>query len=138
MSLFIKKEEKAGAENKTGQKSAKKKAAVVGVVKKTTPAVSGAISEIASTVLIEPVITEKSHEKMAESKYIFRVDGRAHKGSVQRAVEELYGVAVTKVNIIRIPAKRRNVGTKIGWKSGHKKAVVTLKAGDKIELFEGV
>lgn len=137
MSLFTKKEENSADENVSGQKEEKKPSPVAGGKKKVT-GLTGPISQIAPEVLIEPWITEKSHEKMAENKYIFKITNGARKGTTKKAVEELYGVTVMKVNIINIPAKQRSMGAKIGWKSGYKKAMVTLKKGDKIELFEGV
>lgn len=138
MSLFTKKEENAGGVEAGGKKKAVKKSSPAVVEKTKAVTASGLVSETASETLIEPWVTEKSHEKMAENKYIFKVTDKSRKGNVKKAVEGLYGVGVIKVNIINIPAKQRNIGSKIGWKSGHKKAIVTLKQGDKIELFKGV
>jgi large subunit ribosomal protein L23 len=87
--------------------------------------------------LIVPWITERSHNLMAENKYVFKVVKNSSKDEVKRAIEGLYKVTVTKVNSINIPAKKRIRGRTVGKKSGFKKAIVTLKQGDKIELFEG-
>jgi large subunit ribosomal protein L23 len=95
-------------------------------------------AEFASRFLLEPWITEKSHEKMAENKYVFRVSSEANKTSIKKSIEDLYKVTVTSVNIIHIPKKKRIYGRTKGFKSGFKKAIATLKEGDKIELFEGV
>lgn len=138
MSLFAKKEENVGDAKADKQKEEAKKISPAVAAKKKTADAVGSISETATEVLVEPWITEKSHEKMAEHKYIFKVASKARKGNVKKAIEELYKVVVVKVNIINIPAKQRSIGAKIGWKSGYKKAIATLKKGDKIKLFEGV
>ena len=94
------------------------------------------INQIAYKILIEPWITEEASRVAEMGKYIFKVDPRATKGQIGKAVEEVYGVKVEAVNTIKIPRKKRTRGAKIGWKSGYKKAVVTVKEGDKIDLFE--
>lgn len=96
------------------------------------------LGPVKSDVIIEPWITEKSHESMAENKYIFRVKQDADKKKIKSAIEGLYSVKVIGVNIINIPAKKRMYGRHEGTKSGYKKAIVKLKEGDKIELFKGV
>ncbi|MFH0969006.1 MAG: 50S ribosomal protein L23 [Patescibacteria group bacterium] len=95
-------------------------------------------ADFASRFLIEPWITEKSHQEMAQNKYIFRVSKDSSKVSVKKAVEDLYKVSVLDVNVVNIPPKKRIYGKTKGFKSGFKKAIVKLKKGDKIELFEGV
>ncbi|MDO8529710.1 MAG: 50S ribosomal protein L23 [bacterium] len=95
-------------------------------------------SDFAYRFLIEPWITEKSHQEMAQNKYIFRVDSKASKNNVKKAVEDQYKVKVINVNTVNIHPKKRIYGKSKGFKSGYKKAIVTLKKGDKIELFEGV
>ena len=94
-------------------------------------------SNIACKALIEPRVTEKSHDLMALNKYVFKVAKESDKNTIKKAIEELYGVKVIKVNIINIPSKKRIYARKVGWKSGYKKAIITLKKGDRIELFEG-
>ncbi|PIR73208.1 MAG: 50S ribosomal protein L23 [Candidatus Moranbacteria bacterium CG10_big_fil_rev_8_21_14_0_10_35_21] len=88
-------------------------------------------------ILVEPWVTEASTAMMEMNKYVFKVASRAEKGKIKRAVEGLYNVKVIAVNTINIPKKLRNYGNTPGWKSGFKKAIITLKEGDKIELFEG-
>lgn len=88
--------------------------------------------------LIEPWITEKSHDFLAQNKYIFRVAKSADKKKIKQTIENVYGVTVKKVNIVIIHPKKRMYGRKEGVKPGYKKAIITLKEGDKIELFEGV
>lgn len=95
-------------------------------------------SELVYRVLLEPWITEKTHQMVEESQYVFRVFSAANKFQIKQAIEELYGVTVEKVQTVTIPSKTRYFGRKSGKKSGFKKAVIRLKAGDKIELFEGV
>jgi large subunit ribosomal protein L23 len=88
-------------------------------------------------ILIKPVVSEKSYNQITENRYTFRVHPDAHKTQVRQAVEELFDVKVTSVNIVQMPAKPKRRGMIKGTKSGWKKAIVELKAGDKIEIFEG-
>ena len=90
---------------------------------------------IAPQVLLSPRITEKTTNLASEGKYVFEVFKEANKIEVKKAVEELYGVKVEKVNIINIPRKRRRIGRNLGWKKGYKKAIVKLKKGQKIDIM---
>ncbi len=139
MGLFSKNKKPISNENDKviGKKEEKKETSPVEIAKKKNIAPIGS-SETAYRFLIEPWITEKAHDKMAENKYIFKVTKNANKKNIKKSIEELYKVEVTGVNVINVPSKRRNYGAKTGWKSGYKKAIVALKEGDKIELFEGV
>ena len=92
---------------------------------------------IVEQTLLEPWITEAASNLMAFNKYVFKISPRAGKNQVKKAVENLYKVKVTAVNTITMPRKFRIYGRTSGWKTGFKKAIVTLKPGDKIELFEG-
>jgi large subunit ribosomal protein L23 len=87
-------------------------------------------------VLISPIITEKSLNKTAESVYTFKVAKSANKNIIKKAIEEFFKVKVERVNILNVPSKIRRRGRIIGKKSGFKKAIVQLKKGQKIELFE--
>lgn len=89
-------------------------------------------------ILIEPWITEAATAAQELNKYVFRVAPDATKRQIKAAVAELYKVTVLSVNTVKIPKKFRNYGRTPGWKAGFKKAVVTLKKGDAIQLFEGV
>ncbi|QQS15624.1 MAG: 50S ribosomal protein L23 [Candidatus Moraniibacteriota bacterium] len=100
--------------------------------KKTVP------NAVASKTLLRPRMTEKSHFAISLGKYVFQVAPSATKQSVKQSVESVYGVSVTAVNMVNIPRKRRAFGRSIGWKSAMKKAIVTLKRGESIELFKGV
>lgn len=95
-------------------------------------------SDFAYRFLIEPWITEKSHQEMAQNKYVFKVSPESNKKNIEKAVEDLYKVKVVSVNVVNIHRKKRVYGRTKGYKSGYKKAIVTLKEGDKIQLFEGV
>jgi large subunit ribosomal protein L23 len=89
-------------------------------------------------VLIRPLITEKNTMLSALGQYTFEVDRRANKPLVKEAVEKIFKVDVTAVNVINVPPKTRRVGRSTGKTSPWKKAVVTLKPGQRIEVFEGV
>jgi large subunit ribosomal protein L23 len=90
-----------------------------------------------SEVLIRPVISEKSYEQITQNQYTFRVHKDAHKTQVRQAVEQLFDVKVERVNIIKVQPKPKRRGTFKGTKPGWKKAVVQLRKGDSIEIFEG-
>lgn len=92
----------------------------------------------AHSILIAPIISEKSTVLGQFNKYVFKVSQRADKSGIKSAIEDYYGVGVTKVNIVKIHPKKRMQGRKIGWKQGFKKAIVTLQEGDTIGITEGV
>jgi len=71
-------------------------------------------------------------------KYAFEVNKKANKVLVKQAVEKAFKVKVTAVNVMMVPGKERRVGRRMIMTPSWKKAIVTLKPGDKIELFEGV
>ena len=89
-------------------------------------------------VLRRPVITEKGTALQAENKYAFEVATGANKQQVKQAVEKAFGVKVTAVNVMMVRGKTRIVGRRQVLAPSWKKALVTLKPGDKIELFAGV
>ena len=89
-------------------------------------------------VLRRPIVTEKNTELMAQNKYSFEVARGANKHQIKEAVEKAFKVKVAQVNVITVPAKGRGFGRLRGQTSPWKKAVVTLKLGHKIEIFEGV
>ena len=89
-------------------------------------------------VLRRPLITEKNATLQAQNKYAFEVAKEANKPQVKQAVEKAFKVKVTTVNTIMVPGKSRRVGRRVVQTQSWKKAVVTLKPGDKIEFFEGV
>ena len=88
-------------------------------------------------VLIAPVVSEKSYGQIAQNRYTFKVHQDAHKTQIRQAVEELFEVKVERVNVIKVQAKPKRRGAIKGTRQGWKKAVVQLRAGDTIEIFEG-
>jgi large subunit ribosomal protein L23 len=89
-------------------------------------------------VLRRPLITEKSTSLQALGKYAFEVAGGANKEQIKQAVEKAFSVKVTAVNVMRVAGERRKVGRREILSSSWKKAIVTLKPGDNIQIFEGV
>ncbi len=89
-------------------------------------------------VLRRPLITEKNTLLQAQGRYAFEVASKANKQQIKQAVETAFKVGVTAVNTMTVPGKQRRVGRRQVLTSPWKKAIVTLKPGDKIELFEGV
>jgi large subunit ribosomal protein L23 len=88
-------------------------------------------------ILIAPVVSEKSYHQITENRYTFKVHKDAHKTQIRQAVEELFDVHVVGVNVIKMQPKPKRRGLFRGTRPGWKKAIVELKAGDKIDIFEG-
>ncbi len=86
-------------------------------------------------ILKEPHISEKATVLVDENKYIFKVYPTANKVEIKKAIERLYGVRVKDVNIINVHRKKRIVRGLEGFKTGYKKAIVTLEEGQKIEIL---
>ncbi len=89
-------------------------------------------------VLRRPLITEKSTSLQSQNKYAFEIADKANKLMIRQAVEKAFKVKVTGVNVINMRGKMRRVGRRQIQTPPWKKAIVTLRAGDKIEFFEGV
>jgi large subunit ribosomal protein L23 len=89
-------------------------------------------------IIIRPVITEKSMDLLADNKYTFIVDRRANKTEIKNAIENIFDVRVEKVNTMNYKGKPKRMGRFEGRTPRRKKAIVTLKPGQKIRLFEGV
>jgi large subunit ribosomal protein L23 len=89
-------------------------------------------------VIRRPLVTEKNTVLQASGKYAFEVDGKSNKEQVKAAVEKAFKVSVTAVNIMTVRGREKRVGRKKVTATPWKKAVVTLKPGDKIQIFEGV
>lgn len=88
-------------------------------------------------VIIRPIITENSMDMAADKKYVFKVAKDCNKTEVRKAIEEIFGVDVAKVNIMNVSGKRKRLGRTIGTTSSFKKAIVTLTPDSKeIELFQ--
>lgn len=89
------------------------------------------------TVIIRPVISEKSYALLAANKYTFRIHERANKTQVRQAVEDVFGVRVQDVRTVNVKPKPKRRGWTSGKRRRWKKAIVTLHPEDSIELFEG-
>jgi large subunit ribosomal protein L23 len=91
----------------------------------------------ARTVIIRPIVSEKSYALLNAQKYTFRVHERAHKTQIRQAVEEIFGVRVVAVRTMSVKSKPKRRGYTSGRSRSWKKAVVQLHPDDHIELFEG-
>lgn len=94
-------------------------------------------------VLIKPLLTEKANEQQEKlNRFAFKVNRKANKLEIKKAVEEFYGVSVAEVHTIVVPGKNKTKYTKSGYikgvKPGYKKAYVTVAEGDKIDLYENI
>ena len=90
------------------------------------------------SIIQEPVITEKATILREGNKYAFRVDSKANKSQIRQAVEEIFSVKVESVRTVKVPRKPKRQGLYQGRRAGWKKAYVTLKAGDSIEITENI
>ena len=90
-------------------------------------------------IILAPVVTEKSVGALSDKKYTFRVSKDANKIQIAKAVEDIFGVKVAKVNTISMKGHLRRQGRSEGYTPSWKKAVVTLTEGSKIiEFFDGM
>jgi len=88
-------------------------------------------------IVIRPVISEKTYDLIDVNRYTFEVDKHATKPQIARAVHEIFDVTVMAVNTMKVHGKPKKQGYTRGHRPSWKKAVVTLKEGDRIEFFEG-
>ncbi|MDQ4041842.1 MAG: 50S ribosomal protein L23 [Actinomycetota bacterium] len=88
-------------------------------------------------VLLAPVVSEKSYSLITDGKYTFKVHQDAHKTQIRQAVEQLFDVKVERVNILKVQSKPKRRGLFRGRRPGWKKAVVQLREGQTIDIFEG-
>ena len=96
------------------------------------------ISGQAYNILVKPLVTEKATDLSMYNQYVFAVAVSANKVEVKNAIENIYGVRPQRVRIINMLGKKVRYGRAKGKTRGWKKAVVTLKQGDKIDVFAGV
>ncbi len=90
-------------------------------------------------IIIKPIVTEKSMMDMEDKKYTFKVDKRANKTAIKKAIEDIFGVEVEKVNTMNVRGKVKRQGRFVGRRPNWKKAIVKLTADSKaIEFFEGI
>ena len=96
------------------------------------------MEKIASDIILKPIITEDSIERLADGKYTFKVAKNATKVEIAKAVEKLFDVEVAKVNTISVKGKQKRMGRYAGFRPDWKKAIVTLKGEKTIEFFDGL
>lgn len=94
-------------------------------------------------VLVKPILSEKANAQQEKLKrYAFKVNRKANKLEIKKAVENFYGVSVVDVNTLVVPGKNKTKFTKAGFIKGvrpaYKKALVTLAEGDKIDLYANI
>ena len=89
------------------------------------------------SVIIRPIVSEKSYALLAANKYTFRVHEDAHKTQIRQAIEQIWSVRVLEVRTMSVKSKPKRRGTTFGRTREWKKAVVELHPEDTIELFEG-
>ncbi|NLF46177.1 MAG: 50S ribosomal protein L23 [Syntrophomonadaceae bacterium] len=89
-------------------------------------------------IIIRPVVTEKSMDLLADNKYTFIVDGKANKTEIKNAIQNIFDVKVEKIYTMNVKGKPKRLGRFEGRTSDRKKAIVTLKPGQKIRLFDTV
>jgi len=89
-------------------------------------------------VIIRPIVSEKSYDLIAQNRYTFEVAKSANKTQIAQAVSEVFGVTVTSVNTMNVTGKPRRLRYSTGHTRNWKKAVVTLKQGDTIDIFPSV
>jgi large subunit ribosomal protein L23 len=87
-------------------------------------------------IIVRPLITEKNTILMESNQYSFEVLREASKPEIKQAIETIFNVTVTKVNTLNVRGKLRRRGREVGYTRDWKKAIVTLAAGDRIEIFE--
>ena len=92
----------------------------------------------ASQVIIRPVVSEKSYVLATADKYTFRVHPDAHKTQIKQAVEQLFGVTVLEVRTSKVPSKPKRRGYTSGRTRAWKKAIVQVREGDSIPIFQGL
>jgi len=88
-------------------------------------------------ILISPIVSEKSYSLIADRKYTFRVHKNAHKTQIRQAVEQLFDVHVTAINVSKVQPKAKRRGYTKGYRAGYKKAIVQIREGETIPIFAG-
>ena len=88
-------------------------------------------------ILISPIITEKSSMLQESNKYVFKVHKNSNKSQIKNAVEEVFDVTVESVNVIKVKGKNKTYGRNRVLTPTRKNAMITLKLGDSISLYEG-
>ncbi|MAF24870.1 50S ribosomal protein L23 [bacterium] len=122
---------------KQSQAVAKKSEPTTEQAKETKKTVLG-LTDRAGKILVQPLVTEKSAQMSSLNKYVFEVATNTNKIEIAKAVRAVYGVDPLNVRVANIARRRVRFGRSQGMKKARKKAIVTLKKGDKIEVYEGV
>lgn len=135
MAILDRFKKKPSSPKVTEGKPDKKASAKKPVEKKTDAPKASAFS---NTLLRMPHVSEKAARLADKGTYVFRVPMRAEKISIKKAVESMYGVHVDKVRIVSTPGKPMRRGKRVSYRQDRKKALVTLKKGETIALYEGV
>jgi len=128
MSIFSKKDKIKDADNPAAEQARYGAGKRVGADIRVNPRRSALFMK-------QPWVTEKAGDLGALGKYIFIVDRKINKSEVKKAVESIYGVKVENINIISIKGKAKRLGRSLGKTSSFKKAIVTLKQGQKIDIM---
>ena len=92
----------------------------------------------AHDIIIKPIITEDSMDRLADNKYTFQVAKDANKIEIAKAIEEIFDVKVAKVNTISVKGKEKRMDRYTGFRPDWKKAIVTLEGEKTIEFFDGM
>ena len=128
--------------NRSTKKSQPSTATPAPAVAATAPAPVAAkgrrTSAVSYRALVRPVVSEKAAELAARRQYVFIVDRDLNKLEIAKAVNQLYGVQPAAVNILNMRGKRVRYGRSSGVRKDWKKAIVTLRQGDSIEIYHGV
>ncbi len=125
--------EKKETEKKDSKKDSKKKGKTVSKAKKV---VREKIPVHHFEIIRKPHISEKAFNLESKGKYVFVVSPSANKVEIRKAVQNLYGVVVKSVNIVKVPSKPKRFRGVAGTKSGYKKAIITLAKGSKIDVMK--
>lgn len=88
-------------------------------------------------IIKRPIVSERSYKLLADRKYTFEVDRVASKTEIKEAIKSIFNVGVEDVNTLNVKPKPKRQGRALGKTRQWKKAIVTLREGDKIEIFEG-
>ena len=96
------------------------------------------MEKIASDIILKPIITEDSMERLENGKYTFKVAKDATKVEIAKAVETLFDVKVAKVNTISVKGKAKRMGRFVVYRPDWKKAIVTVEGDKTIEFFDGM
>jgi large subunit ribosomal protein L23 len=105
---------------------------------KKKPAKAGGMFTESYRIIVRPLITEKATHLGKQNQYAFVVASQANKITVARAVEALYGVKPSAVNMVNVSGKQKRTGRTLGRRKNWKKAIITLPKGKSIQIYEGV